>query len=117
MKKLLFVVVASAITLTSCISKKDHEELQNKQKQTEQELLAAKSAYEISDTERKSLGIRNKSLLDQIALLEQNNTHYSDQMDKMSLLAQISSENLGKTLSKIDKNEAKIEMQVELDKI
>ncbi|NQX82612.1 MAG: OmpA family protein [Flavobacteriaceae bacterium] len=109
MKKLLFVVVASALTLSSCISKKDHEALQNKQKQTQQELLASKSAYEISDTERKSLGIQNKSLLERIALLEKNNTHYSDQMDKMSLLAQITSENLGKTLNKIDENEAKID--------
>ena len=109
MKKLLFVVVASALTLSSCISKKDHEALQNKQKQTQQELLASKSAYEISDTERKSLGIQNKSLLESIALLEKNNTHYSDQMDKMSLLAQITSENLGKTLNKIDENEAKID--------
>ena len=61
MKKLLFVVVASALTLSSCISKKDHEALQNKQKQTQQELLASKSAYEISDTERKSLGIQRKT--------------------------------------------------------
>jgi len=101
MKKLFVIFTLLSVTLTSCISKKQYLELENKNKETEQSLVDCKANLMKCRTEDDASKAKIEFLNEQIAAHKQNIAQLQDALDKCVNMSQQGNTNISKLLDEI----------------
>lgn len=105
MKKLLVVAVLSSILFTSCVSQKKYTELDNKYKQTSQELVDTKANLMKCLVEREKSEFKVTTLESRIADLQKDKARGLEQVGDLTVLTKAASDNIKETLAQLSKKD------------
>jgi chemotaxis protein MotB len=105
MKKLLVVAVLSSILFTSCVSQKKYTELDNKYKQTSQELVDTKANLMKCLVERDKSDFKVTTLESRIADLQKDKAKGLEQVGDLTVLTKAASDNIKETLAQLSKKD------------
>ncbi|MDP3354229.1 MAG: OmpA family protein [Flavobacteriaceae bacterium] len=105
MKKLLVVAVLSSILFTSCVSQKKYTELDNKYKQTSQELVDTKANLMKCLVERDKSDFKVTTLEDRIKELQKDKAKGLEQVGDLTVLTKAASDNIKETLAQLSKKD------------
>lgn len=105
MKKLLVVAVLSSILFTSCVSQKKYTELDNKYKQTSQELVDTKANLMKCLVEKDKSDFKVTTLESRIADLQKDKAKGLEQVGDLTVLTKAASDNIKETLAQLSKKD------------
>ncbi|HEX5743621.1 MAG TPA: OmpA family protein, partial [Flavobacteriaceae bacterium] len=105
MKKLLAVAIISSILFSSCVSQKKYTELDNRYKQTSQELVDTKANLMKCLVERDKSDFKVTTLESRIAELQQDKAKGLEQVGDLTVLTKAASENIKETLAQLSKKD------------
>ena len=105
MKKLLVVAMVSSILFTSCVSQKKYTELDNKYKQTNQELVDTKANLMKCLVERDKSDFKVTTLESRIAELQKDKASSIQQVGDLTVLTKAASDNIKETLAQLSKKD------------
>jgi len=105
MKKLLAVAIISSILFSSCVSQKKYTELDNKYKQTSQELVDTKANLMKCLVERDKSDFKVTTLESRIAELQKDKAKGLEQVGDLTVLTKAASENIKETLAQLSKKD------------
>lgn len=105
MKKLLVVAMVSSILFTSCVSQKKYTELDNKYKQTNQELVDTKANLMKCLVERDKSDFKVTTLESRIAELQKDKATSIQQVGDLTVLTKAASDNIKETLAQLSKKD------------
>ena len=105
MKKLLVVAVLSSILFTSCVSQKKYTELDNKYKQTSQELVDTKANLMKCLVEKDKNDFKVTTLESRIADLQKDKAKGLEQVGDLTVLTKAASDNIKETLAQLSKKD------------
>ena len=105
MKKLLVVAMVSSILFTSCVSQKKYTELDNKYKQTNQELVDTKANLMKCLVERDKSDFKVTTLESRIAELQKDKASSLQQVGDLTVLTKAASDNIKETLAQLSKKD------------
>ena len=105
MKKLLVVAVLSSILFTSCVSQKKYTELDNKYKQTSQELVDTKANLMKCLVEKDKSDFKATTLESRIADLQKDKAKGLEQVGDLTVLTKAASDNIKETLAQLSKKD------------
>lgn len=105
MKKLLVVAMVSSILFTSCVSQKKYTELDNKYKQTNQELVDTKANLMKCLVERDKSDFKVTTLESRIAELQKDKATSLQQVGDLTVLTKAASDNIKETLAQLSKKD------------
>lgn len=105
MKKLLVVAMVSSILFTSCVSQKKYTELDNKYKQTNQELVDTKANLMKCLVERDKSDFKVITLESRIADLQKDKASSLQQVGDLTVLTKAASDNIKETLAQLSKKD------------
>lgn len=105
MKKLLAVAIMSSILFSSCVSQKKYTELDNKYKQTSQELVDTKANLMKCLVERDKSDFKVTTLESRIAELQKDKAKGLEQVGDLTVLTKAASDNIKETLAQLSKKD------------
>jgi chemotaxis protein MotB len=101
MRKLFLIIMLVAVSLSSCVSKKQYLELENKFKDSEQSLTDCKANLMKCRTEDDASKAKIEFLNEQILTHKQNIAQLQDALDKCVSMSQQGNTNISKLLDEI----------------
>ncbi len=105
MKKLLVVAILSSVLFTSCVSQKKYTELDNKYKQTSQELVDTKANLMKCLVDREKSEFKVSTLEARIADLQKDKATSVQQVGDLTVLTKAASDNIKETLAQLAKKD------------
>ena len=108
MKKLMLLSVTGFLILTSCVSKKEYMELEEKQKETQDLLNTATVKLNSCLSDKAAAMARMEGLQDQLADMRSTNQDLINTKGNLTTLTQKGAENLEKSLESLKEKDLKI---------
>lgn len=108
MKKLMLLSVAGMLILTSCVSKKEHMALQERQKETQDLLNSATVKLNSCLSDKAAALARVETMKEQLEDLRKSNQDLIDTKGNLTTLTQKGAENLEKSLESLKEKDLKI---------
>lgn len=116
MKKLFVIITVLTLTLTSCVSKKQYLELENKNKETEQALTDCKSNLMKCRTEDDASKAKIEFLNEQITAHKENIAQLQEALNKCVTMNQQGNVNISKLLDEISTANVYIRQLTEINR-
>ena len=104
MKK-ISVLLTFVVAFTSCVSQKEFTALQEKNEQTEKELLATKASLQKCMIEMEKSEVKTMSLNQQVKSLTADKNVALKQVENLTVLTQSSSDNIKKVISQLSEKD------------
>ncbi len=108
MKKIIFIIALSSLSLTSCVSKKKLMASELKNKEIQDLLNTATVKLNMCLTEKELLVIQKNELNTQLDFLKKNNSDLINNMGNMTTLSTQGAQNIEKALETIKEKDLKI---------
>jgi len=105
MKKLLFLAIASAVLLSSCVSQKKFAELQSDYDATKQQLTNANAKVLDCQVEKDKYANQLASLEAQNKFLTENNANNIRQIENLTMLSQSASSNIKDVIAQLSEKD------------
>ncbi|MDO9262180.1 MAG: OmpA family protein [Flavobacteriaceae bacterium] len=105
MRKLLLLTIISSILFSSCVSNKKYAEMENKYKQTNQELVDTKANLMKCLVEREKSEFKVTTLESRIADLQKDKATNIQQVGDLTVLTKAASDNIKETLAQLSKKD------------
>ncbi|MDP2087940.1 MAG: OmpA family protein [Flavobacteriaceae bacterium] len=105
MRKLLLLTIVSSVLFSSCVSNKKYAEMENKYKQTNQELVDTKANLMKCLVEREKSEFKVTTLESRVADLQKDKAKGLEQVGDLTVLTKAASDNIKETLAQLSKKD------------
>lgn len=108
MRKIIFIIALSSLSLTSCVSKKKLLECESKNKEIQDLLNTATVKLNMCLSEKEVLANQKNEVIAQMDFLKKNNSDLINNMGNMTTLSTQGAQNIEKALETIKEKDLKI---------